>query len=230
MNQKRHAGHLMIIVLVVLLAAGCTTYRYTRAFYLPDQLPEEPPEKHLLHYSIMPEKFESWLVMVRFSGLYNTNDARWISENRFTHIQIRFLLPEDTLGVFARNRPPKDTSEGRPLTSQGRYPHDTIDNRIMVDSVQLTLEPHGKDTVLYSFGSRDRHPKNRLPRIIYYRSLCLPEEVEEIDFRFTARMVDPEGTEISRKEFSPRLVLWEDKWLDKEQPDIHALPWWKMTH
>lgn len=199
MRQRRFAKHVLLALLIFAIVSGCTTYRYTRAFLLPDQIPETLPESSHTITSILPEKFESWLVKVRFTGVYNSNDARWISENRYTHIRMEFVLPEDT-GI---------TSE------EDRVRHDTSANSILVDSVLLTLEPSQYDTVLCSYGSLQTPPRR-----MFIESLCLPEEVEAIRFAFTARLVDPNGTELARKEFSSRLVKWEDKWVDKSEPHV----------
>lgn len=180
-----------VVVLVVVSSVSCS-YRYTKEFHLANKFP--PTREMRWSVDNLPERFGPWIVQVYFWSVYDSKDRKKIAANDFAG-GMAFRLPEDTL---AMQEVVADTT--------GLFVNDTSVNVIRVDAVTLDFEPSGGHEMLPARAGAHRS--------FTFGHVHIPESVDSLTLRFTARLESPDGVEIMRKEFVARFYRWQYRWND----------------
>jgi hypothetical protein len=179
----------VVAVLVAVLSVSCN-YLYTREFHLANKFP--PTREMRRSVDNLPERFGPWIVQVYFWSVYDSNDGKKNKANNFT-CGMAFRLPEDARAL-----------EDIVTDTTTLFINDTSANVIRVDSVTLDFGPTGgKETLAAPMGAH---------RSLSCGIVHIPESVDSLTLRFTARLESPEGVEIMRKEFAPRFYRWQYRW------------------
>lgn len=189
---RRVTRRLLIFAVAVVMAVSSVScnYLYTREFHLANKFP--PMRDMRRSVDNLPERFGPWIVQVYFWSVYDSNDGKKIKANEFT-CGMAFRLPED---ARAMQDVVTDTTT--------LFINDTSANVIRVDSITLDFGPMGgKETLAAPAGAH---------RFFGCGIVHIPESVDSLTLRFTARLESPKGVEIMRKEFAPRFHRWQYRW------------------
>ncbi len=168
---------------------GCIN-RYTRAFFLPDTVPDSLPylnDKAVTNR--LPEPFGPWQVEIAMVSVFQSSDYDRVQSNEY-NVDIRFRLPRDSV----RNL------YGMPMQT------DTIPRFVHVDTLNVVCQPSGKSLVVPAKQQRSRHDRG-----VGFHVAGIPKDDDAVTLTFTARMIDLDGAETYRREYECSLVKFEEK-------------------
>ena len=183
-----------VMALTAMSSLSCS-YRYTKEFHLKDKFPTRRTEFSLIDN--LPDRFGPWVVQAHLWSVFESKNRKKIEANNFM-CGLYFRLPEDT-SVWKLNDEGKLT-----YALDEMFENDTSIAIVSVDSVNLTFEPEGVQKVLAAKAGPHRSFDCGL--------VLVPESVDSLTLRFTARLENPDGTEIMRKQFEARFYRWEYRW------------------
>ena len=179
------------VILALAISLGCVT-RYTKAFFLPDNMPEDLEYRERYTFdNFLPETFHDWLVAVSIWSVWKSADDFQYRSEQYD-VSILFVFPEDT------------AQELRNLTPR-------VDNapyEIRVDSLFVEFLPQEAEHVLLPVAQR-----SKAQRRVQFDPMIVPGDVEALNLRFTAWLVNPDGTLATGQTFQCRL----DKFYERER-------------
>ncbi len=86
----------LVLLLCAAVFAACIN-RYTRAFFLPDSVPETLPYMNdRAVTNRLPEPFGPWLVEVAMVSVFQSSDYDRVQSHEY-NVDIRFRLPRDSV-------------------------------------------------------------------------------------------------------------------------------------
>jgi hypothetical protein len=181
---------LTLTTLAAVAPLSCS-YRYTKAFHLKNKFPTRRTDFWLVDN--LPERFGPWVVQVYIWSVKDSKDREKIAANMYS-CGLVFGLPEDTIALQTVVAQPNKL-----------FANDTSVNVIAVDSITLDLEPsRGQKILPTDAGRRYRN--------FHCGTVHIPESVDSLTLRFTARLENPDGVEIMQKNFEARFYRWEYRW------------------
>ena len=194
--KTRSAAHSMMVhsalttvFLALALSLGCVT-RYTKAFFLPGNVPDELEYRQRYMFdNFLPETFHDWLVAVSVWSVWKSADDYQYKSEQYD-VSILFALPEDTAQAL------------RDLTPRV----DDIPYEIRVDSLFVEFQPHGAKHTLMPISQR-----TKAQRRVQFDPMIVPSDVEAVELRFTAWLVNPDGTLASGQTFQCRLEKFYER-------------------
>ena len=177
-----------VLCVCLLLVSGCIT-RHTKAFFMEGHSAEslEYREKFTFE-NFLPEQFHNWLVGVSVWSVWKNEDRSQYRSDEYD-LSILFILPDDTAQDLRSFAPRADNAP----------------EEIRVDSMFIEFLPSGEHRTLLPLSQR-----TRLQRRVEFDLLRIPDEVEAIKLRFTAWLVDPDGTLIDGQTFTCRLDKYHE--------------------
>lgn len=180
---------LLILVLTLTMAlSGCVT-KTTRAYFLPEQMPED------LEYlsdrsfvNVLPDTLSPWNVEFSMRSVWKEAEGGQVKAGEY-YIIVNFVLPEARdviISDFARQI-------------------DTLPYVVRVDTLYLTFEKPKYNRVLTPL------PDSRTPRSTRFFTAGIRGDAGPVDVRFEAEVWNDLGTRLRTKEFTFRLEQFDRK-------------------